>query len=55
MPSQPLNELYKKQSIAPWPQSLVPEICRGVAVLERLGEIRFGELRPTSHWCLCSR
>jgi len=29
---------YKKQLIAPWAQSLVPETCRGAAVLERLGE-----------------
>jgi hypothetical protein len=29
---------YKKQLIAPCAQSLVPETCRGAAVLERLGE-----------------
>jgi hypothetical protein len=32
------EEFYKKQLIAPWAQSLVPETCRGAAVLERLGE-----------------
>ena len=32
------DKSYKKQLIAPWAQSLVPETCRGAAVLERLGE-----------------
>jgi hypothetical protein len=36
--SAALAEFYKKQLIAPWAQSLVPETCRGAAVLERLGE-----------------
>jgi hypothetical protein len=36
-PAVPVK-FYKKQLIAPWAQSLVPETCRGAAVLERLGE-----------------
>ena len=29
---------FKKQLIAPWAQSLVPETCRGAALSVRLGE-----------------
>jgi hypothetical protein len=33
-----LNEFYKKQLIAPWAQSLVPETCRCTAMFANLVE-----------------
>ena len=34
----PVNEFYKKQLIAPWAQSLVPETCRRTAMFASLVE-----------------